>query len=379
MRSAAGAATKKIETRRAPVRAPDTAARRASGRPPAKRVGSPGVRTFGEGRARAPGDRATGAGGSRSGTGARRPSGDGRKPASAAHADRRPAHVRRQGSGPRRRLPRRRPLRRVEPIGPIEPVGWLGSRPVRAAPQQARRDFEGARSPERATHKRTSKSSDDRNPTRSSIEYPKPKYRSKGESEPAPAKAGTSLAAQGPREAREPKPSKERQPRKRSDRRAAGRFGPPRRPRSSRQIAGRDANRAVQRADSPRPTRTSAGHDRDAMRDLASAPRPYPDAAAVRELLGLVPLPGRAVPGRGEGAQGVRRPDRLGRAAPGADGLRPRAAQVGARRRAVGRARGCVAVGALVDRGPHRAAPARSRIAVAAPTRSRCSSGGAPT
>ena len=65
------------------------------------------------------------------------------------------------------------------------------------------------------------------------------------------------------------------------------------------------------------------------MRILRPLRDAYPDAAAVRELLGLCHYRLGQYPGRGQGARRVRRPHRLGRAAPGADGLRAGADEVG--------------------------------------------------
>jgi hypothetical protein len=140
--------------------------------------------------------------------------------------------------------------------------------------------------PERGTHKRTSKSSDDRNPTRSSVDYPAPKYRTKGEPEAAPAKpARPSLRKVRGKPEAPKRPTKERQPRKK----ATARRRPIRTTEATeelRQIAGRRANTAVREL-SRAADAVSAGHDRDAMRILRPLRDQYPDAAAIRELLGL--------------------------------------------------------------------------------------------
>jgi tetratricopeptide (TPR) repeat protein len=132
-----------------------------------------------------------------------------------------------------------------------------------------------------------SRNTDERNPTRSGIDYPTPRYRARGASAEAPApKPRPSLRKVQRGRGAEPKPTtKARKARKT----APARRRPLRTTEATeelRQIAGRGANRAVREL-SRAADAVSAGHERDAMRILRPLREQYPDAAAVRELLGL--------------------------------------------------------------------------------------------
>jgi len=133
--------------------------------------------------------------------------------------------------------------------------------------------------------KRTSRNSDERNPTRSGVDYPSPKFRRRGSAAPEPAKR--SDLRKVARRVDEPA-GVTRKPRK-----AAAKS--PRRRRNVKtteaslelaRLAGRDAKRAQEQlaraADAFR-----AGRERDAMRMLRPLRDAYPEASAVRELLGL--------------------------------------------------------------------------------------------
>lgn len=137
--------------------------------------------------------------------------------------------------------------------------------------------------------KRTSKNTDDRNPTRSGIQYPSPRYRRRDEAEAAPApKAkpalrkvrrgpdrGETIVDKGKRTRKVPTATRRR---RQSSTEATEEL---------RQLAGRGASRAVQEL-ARAAEAVNAGHERDAARILRPLRDAYPDAAAVRELLGLV-------------------------------------------------------------------------------------------
>ncbi len=139
-----------------------------------------------------------------------------------------------------------------------------------------------------ADRKRTSKNTDDRNPTHSSVDYPSAKYRRKNEEAPAPVPDRAAVAAQGP---------SARPPPNRPVRRRARKAPPvsPTRRRKVRtteagdelgRIAGRNARHA--QAELARAAEAfTAGRERDAARYLRPLRDAYPDASAVRELLGL--------------------------------------------------------------------------------------------
>ena len=138
--------------------------------------------------------------------------------------------------------------------------------------------------------KRTSKSSDDRNPTRSGIDYPSRKFRRTGEEPAAEPAARSSLRKVTPRRADKPS---------RQARTTTRRAKPQPKPTSRRRrvktteatdelarLAGRDARRALEQLARAADAYT-AGRERDAMRLLRPLRDAYPDAGAVRELLGL--------------------------------------------------------------------------------------------
>jgi tetratricopeptide (TPR) repeat protein len=132
-------------------------------------------------------------------------------------------------------------------------------------------------------HKRTSKNTDDRNPTRSGIQHPSKKYRSRDESSEDSPKPRPALRKKG---APKPPPNK-RTPTRKSTK-------PPRHRRGKQtaateelaRVAGRNAKRAREQL-----SRAAAayqdGRERDALRLLRPLRDAYPDASAVRELMGL--------------------------------------------------------------------------------------------
>ena len=141
-------------------------------------------------------------------------------------------------------------------------------------------------------NKRTSRNSDDRNPTRSGIDYPSPKYR--------PKHAGAEVAGTQERPAlrkvrrptdRAPAPERDRRTRKPKPKPGSA---SPRRRRGGRTEAGDELSRLAGRgakqaqADLARAAEAfTAGRERDAARILRPLRDLYPDAGAVRELLGL--------------------------------------------------------------------------------------------
>jgi thioredoxin-like negative regulator of GroEL len=136
--------------------------------------------------------------------------------------------------------------------------------------------------------KRTSKSADDRNPTRSGIDYPSPKFRPKGgESTAAPAPPAKRASLRRVDRSRDEKPA-------RKQRAFKARSGPPRRRRVKSteageelaRLAGRKA-RGAQEQLARAAEAFTAGRERDALKLLRPLRDLYPDASAVRELLGL--------------------------------------------------------------------------------------------
>jgi tetratricopeptide (TPR) repeat protein len=132
-------------------------------------------------------------------------------------------------------------------------------------------------------YKRTSKNTDDRNPTRSGIDRPSRKFRRAGDDEPEAPTSRASL-----RKVRSDKPkTRERGPQK--PRTTATRR---RRARSNvgadelARLGGRDARRAQDQL-ARAAEAYAAGRERDAARLLRPLRDAYPDAASVRELLGL--------------------------------------------------------------------------------------------
>jgi tetratricopeptide (TPR) repeat protein len=135
--------------------------------------------------------------------------------------------------------------------------------------------------------KRTSRNSDERSPTRSGVDYPSPKYRRKNQDgEPAPPSPRSSL-----RKVRRPaadaisRPGRERKARPTS---------PTRRRRIRTTEAGEELARLAGRGARHAETELAraaeafaAGRERDAARLLRPLRDAYPDASAVRELLGL--------------------------------------------------------------------------------------------
>jgi tetratricopeptide (TPR) repeat protein len=144
-----------------------------------------------------------------------------------------------------------------------------------------------------ARGKRTSKNSDQRNPTRSGTDYPSRKFRRKGEEPAPPSKQRPALRRVEPARA-ERRPAQER--RAASTRTTTKTTKPkPRRRRGVKtteaaeelaRLAGRNARRAQEQL-AHAAAAYQAGRERDAMRLLRPLRDAYPDASAVRELMGL--------------------------------------------------------------------------------------------
>lgn len=251
-------------------------------RNPRRGSGQPRKRTSGEsgGRGRAPrgGERQA----SRGGDGEKRASRSGdaeRRPKRGGDGERRTG-----GSEQRGRAPRGRgdTSKRTPKTG--------GDRAPRAGIKRTARlgDDAGRRSRAAGRGKRTSKSTDDRNPTRSGIDYPSPKFRPKGEDRTpsAPPTKRPSL--------RKAERSRTEQPARRPRAQKARASGPPRRRRVKSteaseelaRLAGRKA-RGAQEQLARAAEAFTAGRERDALKLLRPLRDLYPDASAVRELLGL--------------------------------------------------------------------------------------------
>jgi tetratricopeptide (TPR) repeat protein len=132
--------------------------------------------------------------------------------------------------------------------------------------------------------KRTSKNTDDRNPTRSGIQHPTKKYRSREESpddspRPRPALRKKGAPKPPPRKSggqtrKSTKPTRHRRGKQTAASEELGR------------IAGRNAKHAQDQLARAAAAYTE-GRERDAMRLLRPLRDAYPDASAVRELMGL--------------------------------------------------------------------------------------------
>jgi tetratricopeptide (TPR) repeat protein len=149
------------------------------------------------------------------------------------------------------------------------------------------------RTPRRkTTNKRTSKNSDQRNPTRSGTDYPSRKFRRKGDdAAPAPAKPRPALRKVERQRTEDERPARKRRTEPARKTKAA----PPRRRRNIKtteaseelaRLAGRNARRAQEQL-AHAAAAYQAGRERDAMRMLRPLRDAYPDASAVRELMGL--------------------------------------------------------------------------------------------
>jgi len=177
-----------------------------------------------------------------------------------------------------------------------KPSGGTGSRarrderrPDERRGEKANDDRKGRPGPRKgapAGKSRHSKASDDRNPTRSGIDYPSRKTRVRGaEPEPEPTrrpslrKVQSKPAAPKATRTRKAPPSTTKTPRRR-------------RPKSTEaldelaRVAGRGAAKAQDQL-AKAAEAFSAGRERDAARLLRPLRDAYPDVAAVRELLGL--------------------------------------------------------------------------------------------
>jgi tetratricopeptide (TPR) repeat protein len=195
-----------------------------------------------------------------------------------ANQDRKPPRPRKATGRP---APKRDGSRREEPPRgkgrPKPKAGGTSGAPGTRSRSNAPR--KGGKKP----YKRTSKNADDRNPTRSGIDRPSRKFRRAGDDEPEAPKSRASL-----RKVRSDKPkTRERgaqKPRTKPTRR--------RRARANvgadelARLGGRDARRAQDQLARAAEAYT-AGRERDAARLLRPLRDAYPDAASVRELLGL--------------------------------------------------------------------------------------------
>jgi tetratricopeptide (TPR) repeat protein len=165
--------------------------------------------------------------------------------------------------------------------------------PKREAPKREAPKREARRAPAKRTgrsgndRKRTSRSSDERSPTRSGVEYPSPKYRRKNhDGEPVPPSPRSSLRKVRRQEKSAiSRPGRERKARPTS---------PARRRRIRTTEAGEELARLAGRGARHAETELAraaeafaAGRERDAARLLRPLRDAYPDASAVRELLGL--------------------------------------------------------------------------------------------
>jgi tetratricopeptide (TPR) repeat protein len=159
--------------------------------------------------------------------------------------------------------------------------------PERRSPKPRREPSRDRARNARKQGKRTSRNTDERNPTKSGIDYPSPKFRAKGGAAPEP---------ETPRKRSDLRKVARRKDEPQRAKRAAKKTAPPPRRRRNvktteaslelARLAGRDAKRAqtqlAHAADAFR-----AGRERDAMRMLRPLRDAYPEASAVRELLGL--------------------------------------------------------------------------------------------
>jgi tetratricopeptide (TPR) repeat protein len=190
----------------------------------------------------------------------------------------------RKGAGPKRDGPKRDGPRRDGPKSDARGGGGSGRELRRDGPQK--RSARGGPAKRGGSTKRTSRNTDERNPTHSGVDYPSPKYRRKNEETLPVEKERSSL-----RKVRRPtapvasRPKRERK----------GRAPAPTRRRKVRtteageelgRIAGRGARHAQLELARAAEAFT-AGRERDAARLLRPLRDAYPDASAVRELLGL--------------------------------------------------------------------------------------------
>ena len=157
-------------------------------------------------------------------------------------------------------------------------------------------------------NKRTSRNTDDNNPTRSGIQYPSPRYRTVMPAPEPVACQGTPVAARvprGPADELGADQGDEAAPKSKTHApRSAARFGRPEASVELKRVAGRGATRALQELERAAEA-FNAGHERDAMRIIRPLREAYPDVAAIRELLGLCHYRLGAVPGRGARSSGT--------------------------------------------------------------------------
>lgn len=137
--------------------------------------------------------------------------------------------------------------------------------------------------------KRTSRNTDDKNPARSGIDYPSKKYRSKDGDPVEPARKPSLRKKQS---SRDEKPGSKRPTKSRAPKKTPAPHHRRRRVKTTEaseelaKLAGRDARKAQEML-ARAAEAFSAGRERDAMRMLRPLRDAYPDASAVRELLGL--------------------------------------------------------------------------------------------
>lgn len=196
----------------------------------------------------------------------------------------------RRGSGtPRKRAARSGDDRKRAPRAGDD--GERTPRPPRAGVKRTARLGEERGRPSRAgdKRKRTSRSTDDRNPTRSGIDYPSRKFRRKGDdTAAAPAGPAPRPSLRKTTSARDQKPARKRRAEKARAPGAARR----RRVKTTEaseelaRIAGRKA-RGAQEQLARAAEAFTAGRERDALRLLRPLRDLYPEASAVRELMGL--------------------------------------------------------------------------------------------
>ncbi len=168
------------------------------------------------------------------------------------------------------------------------------TKPVTTKPRKDIRTAKSAKGAERVTPakrakgaKRTSKNSDERNPTRSGVDYPSRKFRTK-DGEPPPAapaprsslrKVSRTSTKEAPRKRRTPKPRTPQPSRRRRVKTTEA-------SEELARLAGRKAQGAQEQL-ARAAEAFRAERERDALRLLRPFRDAYPDASAVRELMGL--------------------------------------------------------------------------------------------
>ena len=170
-------------------------------------------------------------------------------------------------------------------------------------------------------------------PTRSGIHYPSRSYRRRGEAESARAATARRPSLRKVRARAAEHGEAGRQRRKRHARKTAPTAPAPRTEPTEateelRQHRRPRRDRAAGASSAAPPRRSRPATSATRCASCVRCATQYPDAAAVRELLGLCHYRLGQYPAAAKELERVRRPHRLGRAAPGADGLRAGAAEV---------------------------------------------------